>query len=46
MLRLDLCDYSVVYVVEKRRITAKDTNAANRRNKLIFRNNALFRSGI
>ena len=34
MLRSDLCDWSDVYVVVKRRISVTGTNAANKRNIL------------
>ena len=34
MPRSNLCNYSDAYVVVKGRITAADTNNANRRNKI------------
>ena len=47
MLRSDLCDYNVAYIVAKGRISVTDSNNANRRNKkLIFQNSAPFRSCI
>ena len=47
MLSSDLCDYIDAYVVVERRISVRGTNAANKINrKLIFRNNAPFRSCI
>ena len=47
MLRLHLCDYSDAYIVVTKIISVTDTNDANRRNKkLIFKNNAPFRSSI
>ena len=47
MLRSNLCDYSDTYTVEKGRICLIGTNKTNRRNeKLIFKNNASFRSCI
>ena len=47
MLRSDLCDYSDVYIVVKGEITVKGNDNANKRNrKLIFKNNAPFRSCI
>ena len=47
MLRSDLSDYSDLYNVIKGRINFTGTGAANRRNKkLVFKNNALFRSCI
>ena len=47
MLRSDLCDYSDAYIVAKGIISVTGTNNANRRNKkLIFKNNASFRSCI
>ena len=46
MLRSD-CDYSDVYIVVKGRISVTGTDTANRKNKkLIFKNNAPFRSCI
>ena len=47
-LRSDLCSYSDAYIVVKRRISVvKGINDANKRNKkLIFKNNAPFRSCI
>ena len=45
MLRSDLCDCSDAYIVGKGIIFVTSTVGANRRNKkLIFKNNALFRS--
>ena len=47
MLRSHLCDYSDAYVAVKERISVAGTNDNNRRNKkLIFKNNAPFRSCI
>ena len=47
MLRSDLCDYSDAYIVVKEKIYVTCTNGANKRNKkLIFENDALFRSFI
>ena len=47
MLRSDLCDYSEVQIALKRRITFEGTNNALKRNKkLVFKNNAPFRSCI
>ena len=47
MLTSDLCDYSDVYIVVKGTITAEGNNVAKTRNKkLIFKNNAPFRSCI
>ena len=47
MLRPDLSDYGDVYIVVKRRITVKRDNDDKTRNKkLIFKNNAPFRSCI
>ena len=47
ILRLDLCEYSDVFIVVKRRITVEEDNDnKTRNNKLIFKNNAPFRSGI
>ena len=47
MLRPDLSDYGDVYIVVKRRITVKRDNDDKKRNKkLIFKNNAPFRSCI
>ena len=47
MLRPDLSDYGDVYIVVKRRITVKRDNYDKTRNKkLIFKNNAPFRSCI
>ena len=47
MLRLDLCDYSVAYIVVKGRITVTGDHNANTRNKkLTLENNAPFRSCI
>ena len=47
MLRSDLCDYSDVYIVVKERITVEGGNYDKTRNKkLIFKNNAPFRSCI
>ena len=47
MLGTHLCDYSDAYIVVKEIISVTDTNGTNRRNKkLIFKNNAPFRSSI
>ena len=47
MLRSDLCDYSDPYIFIKGAITVKGDNDAKKRNKkLIFKNNAPFRSCI
>ena len=47
MLRSYLCDYSDAYVVVERRITVEGDNDSKTKNiKLIFKNNALFRSCI
>ena len=47
MLRSDLCDYSDANIVVKGEITVKGDNNVNKRNKkLIFKNNAPFRSCI
>ena len=47
ILRLDLCEYSDVFIVVKRRITVEEDNDnKTRNNKLIFKNNATFRSCI
>ena len=46
MLRSDLCDYSDAYIVVKVRISLTDTNNANRKKKLIFKNATLFWSCI
>ena len=47
MLRSDLCDYSYAYIVVKEGISVRGTNDTNKVNKkLIFRNNASFRSCI
>ena len=47
MLRLDLCDYSDAYIVVKKRITVKGGNDTKTRNKkLIFKDNAPFRTCI
>ena len=47
MLKSDLCDYSDVYIAVKGRMTVEDTNNAKKRNiKLIFKDNAPFRSCI
>ena len=44
MLRSDLWDYSDAYIVVKGRISVRDTNNANKRDKkLTFKNNAPFR---
>ena len=44
MLRSDLWDYSDAYIVVKGRISVRDTNNANKRDKkLNFKNNAPFR---
>ena len=46
-LRLDLCDYSDVYIVVKRSVTVGGpTNANTINKKLTFKNNAPFRSCI
>ena len=45
MLRSDLCDYSDAYIVVKGRITLeRDNDDKTKNKKLIFKNNALFRS--
>ena len=45
MLRSDLCDYSDAYIVVKGRITLeRDNDDTTKNKKLIFKNNALFRS--
>ena len=47
VLRSDLCDYSDVYIVVKGGINAeRDDKAKTRNKKLIFNNNAPFRSWI
>lgn len=47
MLESNLCDYSDVYIVVKRRISVTDTDNDNRRNKkLTFKDNAPFISCI
>ena len=47
MLRSDLCDYSDAYISVKGRITVEEENDNKPRNKkLIFKNNAPFRSCI
>ena len=47
MLRSDLCDYSDTYIVVKKRITVKGGNDTKTRNKkLIFKDNAPFRTCI
>ena len=47
MFRSDLCDYSDTYIVIKGGITVEGDNGAKIRNKkLIFKNNAPFRSFI
>ena len=47
MLRLDLCDYSDACIVVKGTVTVEGNNAAQtREKKLIFKNNAPFRSCI
>ena len=47
MLRSDLCDYSDAHIVVKGTITIEEDNDAKTRNKkLIFKNNAPFRSCI
>ena len=47
MFRCDLCDYSKTYIVVKRRVTVEGDNDDKTRNKkLIFQNNATFRSCI
>ena len=35
MLRSDLCDYSIAYIVVKGTITAEGDNNANKRNKIL-----------
>ena len=45
-LRSDFWDYSDVYIVVKCKIPVTDTYNGNRRNKLIFENNAPFSSCI
>ena len=45
IIRLDLCDYSDAHIVVKWTITVTSTENDNRRNKkLVFKNNAPFRS--
>ena len=45
IIRLDLCDYSDAHIVVKWTITVISTENDNRRNKkLVFKNNAPFRS--
>ena len=47
MLRSDLCDCSNAYIVVKRRITVEgDNDAKTKVKRLIFKNNAPFRSCI
>ena len=50
MLRSDLCDYSDAYIVVKGEVSVKDNTNNNkietRNKKLVFKNNALFRSSI
>ena len=47
MLRSDLCDYSDAYIVVKKRIAVKGGNDTKTRNKkLIFKDNAPFRTCI
>ena len=47
ILRSDLCDYSDAYIVVERRITAEGNSVVKTRNKkLIFKDNAPFRSCI
>ena len=47
MLRSDLCDYSDAHIVVKKRITVKGGNDTKARNKkLIFKDNAPFRTWI
>ena len=47
MISSALCDYSDAYIVSKENISVTGTNNANRRNKkLIFKDNAPFRSWI
>ena len=47
MLRSDLCDYTNAYIVVKRRTTVEgDNNVKTIIIKLIFKNNASFRSCI
>ena len=38
-LQSDLCDHSDVYVVVNEKIGVAETNDANRRNSVIFKNN-------
>ena len=45
LLKSDLCDYSDVYIVVKRRVTIEGNALSNRANKkVVFKNKALFRS--
>ena len=47
VLRSDLCDFSDAYIVVKRSITVEEDNDDKTKNKkLIFKNNAPFRSYI
>ena len=47
ILRSDLCDYSDAYIVVERRIAAEGNSVVKTRNKkLIFKDNAPFRSCI
>ena len=47
MLRSDLCDYGDAYIVVKGIVTVEEENDDKTRNKkLIFKNNAPFRSCI
>ena len=47
MFKSILCNYSNAYIVVKGRINVRGTNDVNKRNeKLIFKNNAPFRSCI
>ena len=44
MLRSNLCDYSNAYIAVKGRINVEGDNDKTRNKKLIFKNNAPFRS--
>ena len=47
MLRLDVCDYSNAYIFLKGRKTVeRDNDDKTRNKKLVFKNNAPFRSCI
>ena len=46
MLRSNLCDYSNAYIAVKGRINVEGDNDKTRNKKLIFKNNAPFRSCI